>query len=758
MTASPTLRPKALALLSGLLPLAATAQGEPPAPERATPVIELPQAAQPTPKLAEPAPAVMLAPVVVTGEKLGRSLAETNSSVGIVTREDLEAGSDASMKDVVTQFANVVSANGDREIAIRGVPQGGIGGQGDTISVYLDGVALPSRAGAFAGPLSAWDLEQVEILRGAQSTNQGRNSLAGSVVLRSVEPTADWDARLRAGVMSRDGHDYALAGGGPLADTLRFRVSTQDRYDNGDVVNVTRNEDDAQRERTRNTRARLAWTPEALSGYRVLYGYTRSGNEFGDPFHDSSGGERTETSNVRPNEDVETRLHSLEQSYAFAKHWRVDAISGWSELSNLYTIDYDRSAAEGGYSDNTEDEDIFSQELRLHYSHPRLKAVTGLYWSDSDVLKNTTGHDVAAAGGAALLNGSIDSDANTRTGALFAEADWDFADAWRLTAGLRLNQERARRRDISDLDLSVTTPPQVPIPAALPLPDPLADVLSAVASGAVPPDYDESGRTRFTDLLPKAGLTWFLGDSSSLGLSYQEGYRSGGTSVSFFGGAVSPYDPEYTRTIELSARSSGLQQRLTLNANLFYTRWRDQQVTIGETSGFNTYTKNAGRSHYYGLETELLWKLDGPLEAFLTLGLLRSEFDEFGNDLNGDGDTTDADDADYRGNEFPYAPRETAGIGLTLKRWHRLSGQLAANYIGAFYSDPDNDPRSRADARVLLNAKLGYALPAGFSLAVYGRNLGDELNDQGALVAGTRLASRYGEPRSFGAVVEWQME
>ncbi len=750
-----------IALLAGLLPLGAVAQSEAPIAEAIVPVIEVPQAPPATPPpLAESAEAVKLAPVVVTGEKLGRSLAETNSSVAIVTRQDLQAGSDASMKDVVTQFANVVSANGDREIAIRGVPQGGIGGQGDTISVYLDGVALPSRAGAFAGPLSAWDLEQVEILRGAQSTNQGRNSLAGSVVLRSVEPTAEWDARLRAGIMSRNGHDYAIAGGGPITDSLRFRIAAQDRYDNGDVVNTTRNEDDAQRERTRNARARLAWTPQALPGYKALYGYTESDNEYGDPFHDSSGGERTETSNIRPNEDVTTRLHSLEQSYAFSDRWSVDAISGWSKLSNLYTIDYDRSAAEGGYSDNTEDEEILSQELRLGYSRPRLKAVTGLYYADSDVAKQTIGHDVAAGGGVALLNGTIDSDASTRTSALFAEADWDFADAWRLTAGLRLNQERARRHDVSQLDLSLTVPPQIPLPfpIVIPILDPLADVLAAAASSLVPPDYDQRNSTRFTDLLPKAGLTWFATDNSSLGLTYQEGYRSGGTSISFFGGGVSPYDPEYTRTVELSLRSRWLDERLTFNANLFYTRWRDQQVTIGETSGFATYTTNAGRSHYYGLETELLWKLQGPLEAFLTFGLLRSEFDEFGNDLNNDGDTDDADDEDYKGNEFPYAPRQTAGIGLTLREWHRLSGQVAANYVGSFYSDPDNDPRSRADARVLVNAKLGYALPAGFSLAVYGRNLTDELNDQGALVSGTRLASRYGEPRSFGAVLEWQMQ
>lgn len=61
----------------------------------------------------------------------------------------------------------------------------------------------------------------------------------------------------------------------------------------------------------------------------------------------------------------------------------------------------------------------------------------------------------------------------------------------------------------------------------------------------------------------------------------------------------------------------------------FYTRWCAQQATIGETSGFEIITRNADRSHYYGLETELFWQATRYLELFSTVGLFRSEFDEF---------------------------------------------------------------------------------------------------------------------------------
>ncbi|MES2491247.1 MAG: TonB-dependent receptor [Pseudomonadota bacterium] len=716
------------------------------AADEAQPTVSVAKSSEPA--VTPPAP-VQLQTIVVTGEKLGRTLAETSTSIGVLTREDLQNSSDASMKDAVTEFGNVISASGDREIAIRGIPQGGIGGEGETVSVYLDGVALPARAASFAGPLSTWDLEQVEVMRGAQSTNQGRNSLAGSVVLRSRQPTKNWDARLRAGVMSRDGHDYAIAGGGPFTDTLRFRVSAQDRYDRGDITNITRDEDDAGREKTRNLRAKMLWIPEVLPGYRAQYGYTRSNNEFGDPLHDSSQGERTETSNVRGNEEDLTQLHSFEQSYTFGNGWSVEAISGWSNIDNLYTIDYDRSAAEGGYSDNTVDERVMSQELRLYFEHDDVKAVFGAYYSDTDKATNTTGHDVSTAGGVALLNGTIDSKSMLRTQALFAEADWNFAEAWRLTLGLRYNQERSRRRDVSNLDLTVTAPvPGLPadIPLGVPLPDAVGDLLATLLPDFVPPDYDVAGQRRFSDLLPKIGVTWQAFENASLSISYQEGYRSGGTSVSFFGGSVSPFDPEYTRTVEFATRSHWLAERLMLNANVFYTRWRDQQVTIGETSGFQTTTENAGRSHYYGFEAEALWKVRGPLEVFASIGFLESKFDRFNNDGQ-----------DYAGNRFPYAPRQTAGLGFNVREWHGLSGQVSANYIGAYFSDADNDPLSRADSRVLLNARLAYQLSHGFSVAVYGRNLTDNLNLQGALVAGDRLASRYGEARTLGALLEWQM-
>lgn len=695
--------------------------------------------------------AAVIEEIVIIGEKLGRSLAETSSSVGIATRAQIEASSDADLHDVASRFGNVVSANSDREISIRGVPQGGVGGDGDTISVYLDGLALPSRAAAFGGPLSLWDAEQVEVLRGAQSTNQGRNSLAGSLVMRTREPTDYWDAKARAGVMSRDGHDFAVAGGGPIGEDLSFRLSWQDRYDNGDIVNATRDEDDAGREATRNARAKLAWKPTYLEGYSALLTVAGSDNEFGDLINEVSNGERTQSSNERYNEDADTRTYGLEQSLAIGEHWTLQSISGYVHSKALVHSDYDRTEADGGVTTFDIDNDVISQELRARFRYESVQAVIGAYYSDDDKHEVDTGDGIPVAGGAALLDGLVTTDFVAKTSALFVESDWDFADRWRLTLGLRLNHEQNTRRVQEQVNLALTAPiPGFDLPLGVPLPDAITDALAMALPDYVPPDYDEGGKRNFTDLLPKAGLTWRVTDAASLALTYQEGYRSGGTSISYFGGEVSEFDPEYTRTIELAARTRWFDDKLSLNANAFYTRWRDQQVTIGDTSSFYTITTNAGRSHLFGGELETALSLPGNFEFFASLGLLKTEFDEFDNQ-----------GTRYAGNEFPQAPAQTAGVGLTLKRWHALSGQISVNYIGDYFSDPNNLDSIHVPARALLNAKLGYRLPWGFTLTAFGRNLTNNTNVQGRfdVTRGdeTRTAKRYGEPRSFGALMEWEL-
>ena len=759
MTATTSLphRPTLLALLLATAPLHAQ-------PEDGTgsiPVQPLP--GQREAPAAEPvADPVQLQTVVVSGEKLLRKLSETATSTAIIRARDVEAQGDGKLQEAVAHAANVVRAQSDRQIAIRGVLQNGIAGEGETITVVVDGVALPQRAANFGGPLGVFDVEQIEVLRGAQSTTQGRNSLAGAVVVRTRDPQPQWDGRVRHERASLDGESLAFAGGGALiSGWLAARFSHEDRYFRNNIVNTTRNENDAGREDTATTRFKLLLTPPVLAGYRGLLTLAHANHEFGDNLHDSTAGERRETANERYTETYDGNVWSFQQGYAINGALKLEAISGYAPGHDWRFADFDRTEVEGGSAIYDYDEDNRSQELRLAFTPgDTVRGVAGVYAARiHQYAYNQTVDPIPVGGGAALLSGFQFSDTTTETIAGFGEVDWTFVPRLILTAGLRYQIETSDRRQVSQLDLALNGG-AAGLPISLPIPEAGSDLLGQLAPDTVPPDYDVTGRTRFPVWLPKLGIAWQVAEPHRLSLSYQKGYRSGGTSVSFFGGARSDYEPEFTQTLELALRSAFPALRAQLNANVFYTRWKDQQVTLGESTSFYTTTANAGRSHLYGAELEINARpfpqlLGGRLrgfEPFASVGLLKTEFDEFRNNCDDNGENCE----DYAGNAFPYAAPVTGTLGAHYRQ-RGFFAFAAATYNAAYYGQASNAEDSRVPAKTLLNARLGYQLDR-IRLSIYGRNLGDDLNLQDRFTVGPesrrRTAKRYGEPRLFGAAVE----
>ena len=177
--------------------------------------------------------------IVVTGEKAARSLQETTTSVAVTTAEKIERENVVNFFDIVQRTANVSETYGPSGFTIRGISNTNVsgGGAGGLATVYVDGAAIPER-GLNGGPLDMWDIGQVEILRGPQSTLQGRNALAGAVVIRSAEPSFTFGGRVR-GLVS-DADDRSLAAvltGSIVEDQLAFRLAAETRRADGFVYN-----------------------------------------------------------------------------------------------------------------------------------------------------------------------------------------------------------------------------------------------------------------------------------------------------------------------------------------------------------------------------------------------------------------------------------------------------------------------------------------------------------------------------------------
>ena len=127
--------------------------------------------------------------IIVTAEKLGRTLDETNSSVVVYTGQQLEERSIDDLYDVALRTPNVVQSFGEKGFAIRGIDQRLGAGAGLLVTTVVDGAAMPNNQSTFFGPYSTWDVAQVEILRGPQGTTQGRNAVGGAIIgCRVAEP------------------------------------------------------------------------------------------------------------------------------------------------------------------------------------------------------------------------------------------------------------------------------------------------------------------------------------------------------------------------------------------------------------------------------------------------------------------------------------------------------------------------------------------------------------------------------------------
>ncbi|WP_221030735.1 TonB-dependent receptor [Actomonas aquatica] len=698
----------------------------------------------------------------VTGEKLGRTLQESQISVAALRGVELEASTDTEMSEIFNRTANTfTSAQG---FTIRGIPNSGFtfSEGSDMATVLVDGATVDAQMYSFEG-VSVWDMDQVEILRGPQSTTQGRNSLAGAVIARTRAPTFYWDGALRATYGENNTHQLALAAGGPLVpDLLAFRVTVDDRSTDGSITNVTRNEDDWEYAENRTLRGKLLLQPKSWQGFSALatFAHTDSANNNRAYAYGSTIDElydRLAYENTAAMFDSESKLASLEINQEFANGWLLTATTGWSDLIVDTLYDGDRTPTEDLEYGYGYDNDSLTQEIRLLAKGDTWSLLTGLYYAESLRSYYSDGpfyYTVPApldqvfglpTGARALLSVQSDSSIETTNQAIYLNGDWEPNERWTLSAGLRFDREEADRDSAQNILLLQGFPdnyalidvPSLGIPAGTP-----ANVaLQAIAGDATAAAL---GDDAFNTVLPSAGITYHWTPDISTGLSYTRGYRSGGVSFNQRRASIVGFDPEFTSNYEFSFRSVWQDGKVMFNANAFYVDWTDQQVAVQLSSDvYDRQVENAGQSEYYGFEVELREDLGHGWSAYQSLGHTQTEFVEF---------TSTA--GDYSGNAFPNSPQWTLSAGLSYQRAEGLFGNLAVSYVDDSFTAAENDPDFVLPARTLVNAKLGYRW-GQWSAYVYAQNLFDEdYLDNLWSQSATLLGARPGAPRVAGVGIE----
>ncbi|MEM1396188.1 MAG: TonB-dependent receptor [Pseudomonadota bacterium] len=339
--------------------------------------------------------------IVVTGEKQFRSLQDTVASVDVTTAEDIEALNIVDLEDALRRVGNagfVTTGSGRNEqFTLRGVQSQGVTGGSNTpvSTLYIDGAVVPNQA-AGAAISNAWDVQQIEVLRGAQSTVQGRNSLIGAIVVNTKDPTDEFDWAARATYGSENTYEMSGAVGGPvIEDQLSVRLSGQYTESDGFIERLDGSLGDP--EDTTVIRGKLKFTPNAIPGLQVDLTGIYSDESDGLALVDADDPDaRIQSADVPTETDRELNLFSLNASYEINDVFDFVSLTTYSSLETDEVGDFDGLPAlpvpfTAIRFDEREQED-FQQEFRLLFDTDTVSGLIGALYAErsSDDQTQTT--------------------------------------------------------------------------------------------------------------------------------------------------------------------------------------------------------------------------------------------------------------------------------------------------------------------------------------------------------------------------------
>lgn len=674
--------------------------------------------------------------IIVTGQKSNRTLQETPASVAVATSEQITNESLLSVYDLLDRTPNLMVDGNRTTFSIRGIDAFSVSGSGDgaLASVYLDGAVLPKVA-LTAGPLDLYDIAQVEVFRGPQSTVQGRNALAGAVIIRTSDPSYDWSGRARLMIGDKDGQRRAAAAiGGPLRDgEIAFRVAGEIARADGLIKNVTINRD-GDRRQSETLRAKLMITPAAIAGLKIIATFMHDRHQRGTFYSEFDAAydprDRIATEDVPDIQTVKSDIATLEIGYDLGSGSSLHSVTNYSDIRFRSLTDPDRSATPGQTSRVFDPSKTLQQELRLNIDKDWVHGLVGAYFLRDDNrnyffeatqslnltrlgvdrqllamgLPQTTVKAVMDLyGGVVPIRNSLSQPRLTKNYAGFADLTFPVTDRFRINAGLRYDHETQERGATQTvvIDRALPDPANLPLPALAPIVTQLNALLRATATNAN--SVEPVRLVTYQAWLPKIGATYDIARDVSISVTAQRGYRSGGSGLNQQRAQTYDYGPEYTWNYEFAFRSEWFDRRLTLNANFYRIDWKDQQVSVQLTPGavFDTQIVNAGKSRLYGFEIETSLRPAGGLSLYAGLGYSHTKFKDFivniGQLFQG-----------AQGNEFARAPHWTISGGTTYRHPSGLFANVNANYRSAFFQSTTDQEFRDIPGRTLVNARLGW--------------------------------------------------
>jgi iron complex outermembrane recepter protein len=557
----------------------------------ATPLASLAQ------EQSEPAHDTVLDEAIVTAQKRSERLQDVPVPVSVINTDKLASSSQVLLRDYYTSVPGLsVAPNIEttQMLSIRGITTGSF--SIPTVGMMIDdipyGGSTNSGAGNNVPDVDPGDLERVEVLRGPQGTLYGANTMGGLIKYVTKDPSIEgYSGHVETGLRTvENGADpgFNIRGSAniPLSNTVAIRVSGFERQDPGYINNTRLNREGVKEVSARGARLAALWRPSDSMSLKLsaLYQKTQA-DGLSEVVIEPGMGDLQQ--NYVAGVD---RYEIVNQAYSAilkADLGSVDFTSATGYSLNRSTTPFDFTFAFGSSFQDTYgvsgapfitniDFRKVSQELRFSGAMgPRFDWLAGAFYTheyapSSQILyaaDPATGENVAEFWYRGVPT-TFDEYA------AFGDLTYHVTDQFDVQVGVRQSHSK-------QTDEQLQSGPYVTM------------------IGLTSPDY-QSGTSEgdaFTYLLtPQFKFSPNLMVYARLA----SGYRPGGPNA-FASGVPAKFDPDKTQNYEIGAKGSFWENRLTLDASLYYIDWKDLQLTLFNSANLG-YGSNGSGAKSEGVE------------------------------------------------------------------------------------------------------------------------------------------------------------
>lgn len=698
--------------------------------------------------------------IVVTARKREERISDVPIAISAFTGDQLREQGVSSIADISNIAAGVVlredvAGRASPSIVIRGIGFDDFRSNGNpAVAVNIDQVYLGSNA-LISGAI--FDVERIEIAKGPQGTLYGRNTTAGALNVISRQPSDSLSANFDAEYGSFRYFRTEAGIGGPINDSVGFRIAATYERGGGFLTNrgtagfaglpvgsavpplplvpETNNVGDADLFAARGILTLRLGEGTTLTA-QLNHARDRGDNSQSDVLGISATGFTepdtdpfTFFGNILPELNSDMTGGQLRLDQELGENFSLTAIGAHIDLDRRYTFD----PGDPRRRFDLEYQDQINQttgEIRVQGRLAELADLTvgAFYFRDRvDLASLLDASD--------LVRTVIGTDYRQRreSWAVFGEVDWRLASDVTLTTGLRYTDETAQFAG-STVDLN-------PFNASV-----------AAAAFRLPVVFDND----FSDsnLSGRIALSYRPAPGALIYGSVSRGFKSGGFdgSTIFSPGEALPFSSEQVDAYEVGLKLLG-NRPVTITATAFYYDFKDLQAnSVRQIGPVSTAVRtNVAQATVYGGEFELVARPTRGMRLGASIAYLKTKVDNFVSD-------SPAEVARRNGNELPDSPQLSMNLdaryAMEMGSGWRLEPQVSFNFTGQHWKEIDNF--IPVEEYGLLNLRVALRSPDNrWNLAVFGRNVTDQVYFVGIIPAVTGAGVVTGQLRTVGAPATW---